>query len=208
MNAKCIALCAAGVILLAGCNAAPEPASAPPARAETESTMTTTTATAADLQAISDAESRALASIEAAKSQALAEITETTAPPTTADPTTAAPTASVTTAVPEPKTIPLNVVTQRGDGTLTFTSVDLDYAKQTVIFYYQTSDERSAFLSNTTLSGNLGINYNFFLFQGGGNTGEIWFSNIPDFSDLSTVTLTYEFEGFDPVTVTFEIPGI
>jgi len=40
------------------------------------------------------------------------------------------------------------------------------------------------------------------------NNGSMFFGKVDDATDLSTVTVTYAFEGYDPVTVTFDIPGL
>lgn len=139
----------------------------------------------------------------------------TSAKPTTSTTaTTTTTTVAPTTTVPPKKTIPLNVETKRGDGTLTFTSLQLDYKWHFVAFFYKTSAER-AFVPDseeTFLTGKSGKRY-----ENGGmggisgkadDEGLMYFEDITDFSDLSTVTITYKFEKFDPVTVTFDIPGI
>ena len=156
-----------------------------------------------------------------------ATVTDEVTTTTTAKPTTAATTAitrklavkvqSVTTTKAEvittkmeDKTIALNIETQRGDGTLTFTGITLSFKRDTAIFSYETSDKKAVMpIENTTKCvGKSGKTYEADGFGGTGSKGQVWFPSITDFADLSTVTLTYAFEGFDPVTVTFDIPGI
>ena len=119
-------------------------------------------------------------------------------------------TTEVTIKVNEDKIIPLNVETKRGEGTLTFIQLKIKPETSEAIFYYETSDEQSKMtnIKETSLVGKSKNKYKSDSFGGTGNKGDIIFQNITDFTDLSTVTLTYAFEGFDPVTVTFDIPGI
>lgn len=118
------------------------------------------------------------------------------------------------TTIPEPKEIELNVETVRGDGTLTFKSVKLYYNntidKNMAVFSYETEDEKAIMPieKDTVCIGVSGNPYEAKGMGGTGNKGEIHFYDITDFSDLSTVTLTYAFDGYDPVTVEFEIPGL
>jgi hypothetical protein len=104
--------------------------------------------------------------------------------------------------------VPLNVETQRGDGTLTFVRFETRPDSDEAVFYYETSEPRAKMpvVGQTLLVGKSGTEYKTDTFYGTGNKGQVAFQNITDFSDLSTVTLTYTFEGFDPVTVTIEIP--
>lgn len=114
----------------------------------------------------------------------------------------------------EEKIIELNIETQRGDGTLTIKSVRLYYNenidKNIAAFSYETSDKIAAIPieEQTKCIGKSGKTYVCKGMFGTGNKGEIHIYNVPDFSDLSTVTVTYAFEGYDPVTVTFDIPGL
>jgi len=114
----------------------------------------------------------------------------------------------------EEKSINLNVETIRGDGTLTFTSVKLSYNKYVrmnqVDFTYKTSEKRAIMpeTKKTYLLDKNGTKYIADGMGGAGDEGKITFYDIPDENDLSTVTLTYAFEGYDPVTVTFDIPGL
>lgn len=116
--------------------------------------------------------------------------------------TTEVTTEMVTT--PENKTIPLNVETSKGDGNLTIKSAKLDYEFNRIIFNYTDTDSPNAVpvMDGIKLTGNSGKSYRV---QIAGN-GIFSFTGVTDFTDLSTVTLTYQFEGFDPVTVTFNIP--
>ena len=122
----------------------------------------------------------------------------------------------VSSAPQEPKIIPLNIVTKRGEGTLKFIKFETrpNLNKVTfyneVIFYYETSEKKAKIPDSlkTFLYDKNGKKYTTDNFGGVGTTGDIRFQNIPDFSDLSTVTITYVFEDFDHVTVTFDIPGI
>lgn len=125
--------------------------------------------------------------------------------------TTEATTEAVT--VPENKTVALNVVTQRGEGTLTFTKVNIIYQYAGLSYggiklEYITSDKDAVvpILENSYCKGISGKTYKAGDIGGKDNIGIMSFYGITDFSDLSTVTLTYQFEGFDPVTVTFNIP--
>jgi lysyl-tRNA synthetase class II len=119
-------------------------------------------------------------------------------------------TQATTTTMQKPKAISLDVKTVRGEGTLTFIKVETNPQKNEIIFYYETSDEKAVMPNSreTSLQDKNGAKYISVGGGGVGNSGKIHFNNITDFSDLSTVTLTYAFEGFDPVTVTFDIPGI
>lgn len=110
--------------------------------------------------------------------------------------------------IPENKTVPLNVATKRGEGSLVINSALLKYEFGEIVFNYNTSDE-NAYLPiarSCSLEGKSGKKYSAGVIGGKDNTGSMEFYGITDFTDLSTVTLTYQFEGFDPVTVTFNIP--
>lgn len=111
----------------------------------------------------------------------------------------------------EKKTIDLHVVTQRGEGTLTFVSAEFDYQNGILTLNYETSDKHAVPPkrgADMPLWGKSGKLYEGFSIGGKGSTGNMMYRGITDFSDLSTVTLTYAFEGYEPVTVTFDIPGI
>lgn len=187
--------------LLSGCGASPTGYTADTSEQE-ETTMTTKKTTDAIDQKLTEA----LAAIESAATEAISQIQQAA--------TTTTVKATTTTAIPEPKTITLDVETRRGDGTLTFVKAETRPNKNQIRLYYETSDETAKMPSvengaiSTTLTGKSGNKYYTDSFGGVGNKGDIIFDEITDFSDLSTVTLTYAFEGFDPVTVTFDIPGI
>mgnify|MGYP000855919598 CR=1 FL=1 len=119
-------------------------------------------------------------------------------------------TQATTTTMQNPKAISLDVKTVRGEGTLTFIKVETNPQKNEIIFYYETSDEKAVMPNSreTSLQDKNGAKYISVGGGGVGNSGKIHFYNITDFSDLSTVTLTYAFEGFDPVTVKIDIAGI
>ena len=127
--------------------------------------------------------------------------------------TTAAPT---TTVPPEKITIPLNVETKRGDGTLTFTKLEIMSGRKAFIFYFAIeSDEKLGIMpepKSTFLIGKSGRKYEASSMGGNNKNGAIAFIGADrecvDLSDLPTVTLTYAFKGFDPVTVTFDIPEV
>lgn len=127
---------------------------------------------------------------------------------TTTTQATTTTTQATTTTMQNPKAISLDVKTVRGEGTLTFIKVETNPQKNEIIFYYETSDEKAVMPNSreTSLQDKNGAKYISVGGGGVGNSGKIHFYNITDFSDLSTVTLTYAFEGFDPVTVTFDIP--
>lgn len=132
----------------------------------------------------------------------------------TAATTTTTTTAPTTIVPPEDITIPLNVETKSGNVTLTFTSAKLNYKLRRVTFYYETNREKAIMpeLPGTFLIGKSGERYECGGMGCKPGEGHIDFKGIADFSDLSTVTLTYISDLFaeklDPVTVTFDIPGI
>lgn len=152
------------------------------------------------LKAIDDMGKQVIDDIRTEASKAISEIRELI--PTT--------TKATTTTLPQPKEIELNVETQRGDGTLTFIKVEFNYKYNVAIFYYETSETKPAnpIPQETACTDVKNRTYEADGMGGTGNKGKISFSDITDFSDLSNVTLTYAFEGYDPVTVTFNIPGL
>ncbi len=188
-------------VFLAGCGANPtgytEGSSTTEVKAMSKTTETTKTTDAIDKKV-----SEALDEIDKAKNTAISEIRKAATTTTTITTTT--------TTVPEPKEIELNVETQRGEGTLTFIKAETKPDKNLIIFYYETSEEKAKMpeVTKTFLTGKSGKKYGTDTFYGVGNKGQVHFQGITDFSDISTVTLTYAFEGFDPVTVTFDIPGL
>ncbi len=200
---KIIILSVLAGILLTGCGANPTGYSANEDSSVMEDAAMTTTKTTETLKTIDEIDrkiSEALDEIEKAKKTAISEIKKVATSSTTA----------ATTMAPEPKSVELNVKTQRGDGTLTFIKAETRPATNQIIFYYETSDDLAKMpdIYKTVLIGKSGKEYKTQNFGGVGNKGDVWFDNITDFSDLSTVTLTYAFEGYEPVTVTFDIPGL
>ena len=109
----------------------------------------------------------------------------------------------------------IDVKTMRGDKELTFKAVETAPEYNRIKFYFTVDGERIILpnMGQTKLVGKSGAVY---AYEGGGElmtekygcNQDMAFNGITDFSDLSTVTLTYAFEGYDPVTVTFDIPGL
>ena len=125
---------------------------------------------------------------------------------TTIEPTT-------TTTAPEPKMVELDIQNVFGDKEylLRITSATRRYDYNILVFSFTIDTKKSRLSpdrSRSCLIDKSGMEYKLDGFWHGGGKGEIGFQNITDFSDLSTVTLTYAFEGYDTVTVTFDIPGI
>ena len=191
-------------VLLSACGANPdgfiEDSSTDQTTAQETTALTTTTATVA----ATTAETTVTTKKPIQQQAQVAEIITTTKQPTT----------EATTKVNEDRTIPLSAETTRGDEKLTFKAVRLYYNdminKNMAVFSYETESKTAALPieSQTKCIGLSGKSYEAKGMGGTGNKGEIHFYNVPDFSDLSTVTLTYAFVGFDPVTVKIDIAGI
>lgn len=120
-----------------------------------------------------------------------------------------------------------NVMSNYSGGTLKFTKAKIDYGRGAIELYCrQVSHEREGEhfdLSRTYIvdaKGNkldcfsgMGLGGHKFIYDKGDNDKIVGFEKdtgmqfrYANENDLSTVTLTYAFEGFDPVTVTFDIP--
>lgn len=199
-------------VILAGCGANP-------AKSATnidnsviteDTTMTTTQST----DVIDVKVSETLGKIEEAKNTAISEIKA--AIPTTQSTTKtntqgkSDPTATV---VQEPITVSLDVDSYFGDKEfiMHLTSVTRRYDYNVLVFSFSIDIKKEQLVPDRTKSyliDNTGTKYELDGFWHGSGKGEIGFKDIYDNSDLSTVTLTYAFEGYDPVTVTFDIPGI
>jgi hypothetical protein len=155
------------------------------------------------LKAIDDMGKDVIDNIRTEASKAISEIKEAVA----------------TTTAPPPKEIALNL-TNKSDG-LKFALVKVNYEYGYVDFYYSIESEKRLLPGTATLEDNQGNKLTLSRF---GATPYkipkkedekyefkdcvIGFQGLTTEHDLSTVTLTYAFEGFDPVTVTFDIPGI
>jgi len=127
--------------------------------------------------------------------------------------------AVATTTAPAPKEVPLNS-TNKSDG-LKFTLVKVNYEYGYVDFYYSIESENKLLPGTATLEDNQGNKLTLSRF---GATPYkipkkedekyefkdcvIGFQGLTTEHDLSTVTITYAFDGYDPVTVEFEIPGL
>lgn len=204
---KAIIASVLSALLLAGCSANPAVYST-----DKDSSASTgekkMTGTKSGVDPIDQKLEEALEAIESATAEAISRIQQAA----TSMPSgkTTSETASAPMTVQEPMTIPLNIETRRGDGTLTFIKVETKPETNEAVFYYETSDEiaKMTNIRETFLIGKSQKKYKPNSFGGVGNKGDIIFQNITDFSDLSTVTLTYAFDGYDPVTVTFDIPGL
>lgn len=112
----------------------------------------------------------------------------------------------------EKKYVPLNVVTKYGSNTLIFTELTTSYDESAAVFLYTDDDShRPESVPNygaSFLVGKSGRKYKACSMGNGMFCFERDDKEKVDLSDLSTVTLTYAFEGFKPVTVTFDIPGV
>lgn len=193
-------------VLIAGCGANPT------GYTEDGSTEGTTMATTKPIETTTDIignkVSEALDKIEEAKNTALSKIKNAATTTTTTQATT-------TTTMQESRTIQIDVKTVRGDKNLIFKAVETVPEYNRVKFYFA-SDEERIILPDRIQTNLVGKSGKVYAYEGGGQLmsekygckQDMAFSNITDFSDLSTVTLTYAFEGYDPVTVTFDIPGL
>ena len=107
-----------------------------------------------------------------------------------------------------------NIESSRGDGRIKFMSVRTDTEYNRITFYYDildygTNKHLMPDYTRAKLIDKTGVEYSCIGFGEANRKGDIEF-RVTDFdhADFSTVTLTYAFEGYDPVTVTFEIPGL
>lgn len=128
--------------------------------------------------------------------------------------------------LPEEKEIPIDVKVQNPFGEISFykakTGHDLQYVS--IVFSYKlTADKRIYPVTVKAIDKN-DNEYSMLIFGATpsktfkNENGEIIgyeyddtmgvFKKISDNIDLSHVTLTYAFEGYDPVTVEFDIPGL
>jgi len=196
------------ILLLSGCGAHSAYTADEDGSLNTGGTTLSTAAQSTDL--IDKKLTEALAAIESAATEAIRQIQQAASTTKTTLPITETTTTIPSAGSLEPKTISVNIETKRGDGTLTFIKAESKPFANEIIFYYETSDESAKMpdISKTFLVGKSGKKYTTDTFYGVGNKGQVHFQGITDFSDLSTVTLTYAFEGYDPVTVTFDIPGL
>jgi hypothetical protein len=152
--------------------------------------------------------------------------TTTTAPTTTKKPIQKAQVHSATTKKTEGtimpvKTVSLNVESKNDIGILKFVEAKIDYeygllklfftleADRIFEFDYDNiacKDKNGKMLSKVTYGGLIDTitkkDEGLILV----NNGSMFFGKVDDATDLSTVTVTYAFEGYDPVTVTFDIP--
>ena len=149
-----------------------------------------------------------LTKIDEAVTTAISQI-ETTKSQTT-DPTTTKYVVTETMAYPEPIVVPLNVTTLSDFATIRITSARFSYEYNTLYMTYdveykvETRPQND--MTRTTCFDKTGRQLRYVTFGDSGNKGTIIFSHITDPADLSTITLTYAFEGYDPVTVTIDIP--
>jgi|GEM_PF-6650022 len=200
--------------LLAGCGANPTGHSANDETFDTTGDITMSTTI--DVDAIDKKLSEALEAIESAATEAISRIhqaAKTTTLPTKTIANTTSTTDSALNA--EPKTILINVHTMRGDKALILKAVETVPQYNRIKFYFATEEEHIvlADIKMTKLRDKRG---NVYAYEGGGQlmaeqygcNQDMAFAGITDYSDLSTVTLTYAFEGYEPVTVTFDIPGL
>lgn len=125
--------------------------------------------------------------------------------------------ATTTTTIPEPKTIELNVESE-SDG-LKFTLAKANYEHGYIDFYYSIETDKRLLPGTATLEDSQGdkltlSRYGATPHKVPKKDGEkyeykdcvIGFQGLTPEHDLSHVTLTYAFEGYDPVTVEFDIP--
>lgn len=171
-----------------------------------------TTASKVDTSPIDEAVSAGIKQIEEKTASALNQIKQQTE-------------SEVITKKMEPKTIALDIKSESPVGEMAFTSAKISYDNTyaAIIFSYTLSSDKRIY-PNTASA--IDKNQNLFsLLSFGANPKNIKdadgatigyeyndeigvFGTLNDTIDFSTVTLTYAFEGYDPVTVTFDIPGL
>ncbi|HHW45289.1 MAG TPA: hypothetical protein GXX17_00050 [Clostridiales bacterium] len=183
-----------------------------PAVESEESNMETTSIVtqSIDLSPIESAVAEGVEKINSATEDALEKIQSATQEPQK----TLSSEPPVSSEIPESKTIPLDVVTNRGDEILRFTAVTFRYDRNAAVFSYEIEPEDKnqelvaamPIEAGTKCIGKSGIEYKAEGMGGVNDKGEIWFVGIDNFNDLASVTITYAFEGYDPVTVTIDIP--
>lgn len=170
--------------------------------------------TSIDLSPIESAVSEGVGKINSATEDALEKI-QSTAQETQK---TVASESTVST-VPEPKTIPLNIVSETDVFKLTFESVKINYEYKSVNFKFVLSstdtlmfdyarfkctDKNGKVLQRGSIGGTIGWKGDRTEFVG--NDCNMEFSGFDDPADIETVTITYAFEGYEPVTLTIDIP--
>jgi len=167
------------------------------------------------VKAIDDIGQEVIENIRTEASKAISEIRELI-------PTTTKTITTTTKVMPASKTIELNVASESAQGKVIIKSVYVDYHYGTLWFKYNVDLTQKLNLDMdsfkcTTKSGkvlswgarsipSLAEKDGRWISVGEGSNMEFYGFDSPE--DASTVTLTYAFEGYEPVTVTFDIPGL
>lgn len=204
-----------GIIATAAINPFDKTANIPAVESEESNMETTSIVTQSiDLSPIESAVAEGVEKINSATDEALEKIQSATQEPQK----TLSSEPPVST-VPEPKTIPLNIVSETDVFKLTFESVKINYEYKSVNFKFVLSstdtlmfdyarfkctDKNGKVLQRGSIGGTIGWKGDRTEFVG--NDCNMEFSGFDDPADIETVTLTYAFEGYDPITLTIDIP--
>lgn len=160
---------------------------------------------------IAAATSSALTAIDSAKNEAVSAVKQA-ASQTAHTQTDKDAEAQTSSAIPEPKTIALDVTSEGKNFSLHFTSVKINYEYGAIEFSYDvmpSSAHPSPNSAETYCVDNAGNRLTCGLLgTTGPTTNAMAFYKFSDPSDLSTVTVTYCFKNEDPITVTINIPGL
>lgn len=180
-----------------------------------EGTSTETKETNIDLALIENAVSEGINKIHSATEEALEKIQSTAQEAQK----TVASEPQVSSEIPEPKTIPLDIVSETDIFKLTFTSVTINYEHKSINFKYDLSStvylihefeknkcvDKSGKELNRGIIGGGGTNWNEERTEFTGKNCNIGFYGFSDPANIETVTLTYAFEGYDPVTLEIDL---
>lgn len=174
--------------------------------------------TSIDISPIEQAVSKGVETINSAADEAINKIQSTVHEPQVLS------SEPVSSEIPEPKTIMLDVVNESELGNMHFKSVKINYEYGSLEFSYTlksdvftsspipNSKDTACTVSGEELNcGSLGGKGKTIYSEDGTpigyeGDGVMSFYKFSDNADLSSVTITYAFEGYDPVTIEIDIP--